>query len=345
MRRTSNRRVFVANCLGMACASACKTVGRRLNVYNWSDYVASDTISNFEREFGVEIRYGTYESAPEMLAKVISGNSGWDVVFPSAEFVQPMRDLGLLAALDHTRLPNLSSLDPFFLHPPWDSDLMSSIPYMHGTTGIVFQKQLAAKSWADMWDPKHRGKITMLDDPLEVFGACLKKIGDSLNTGDAQQLRDAEAQAIAQKPLLRAYLNAEVRDQLVAGDVAMAQAWAVTAGQAIAAAPDKLAYVLPKEGFARYADTMSILRESRRNDLAHLFINYLLRPEVAAAIVQSTQTATANRAAQRLLPAALRENPVLYPPPEILEMGEWFQPQSAASQKLRDRLWTEIKSA
>ena len=183
----------------------------------------------------------------------------------------------------------------------------------------------------------------MLDDPLEVFAACLKKIGDSLNTGDAEQLRAAEQQALAQKKLLRAYLNAEVRDQLIAGDVAAAQAWAVTAGQAIAAAPDRLAYALPVEGFARYADTAAILRESSRTELAHAFINYLLRPEVAAKIVQATQTATANAEILRLLPS-VRENRVLYPPAEVLARAEWFEPQTVASQKLRDRLWTEIKS-
>lgn len=161
----------------------------------------------------------------------------------------------------------------------------------------------------------------------------------------AGELGKAQREAIAQKPLLRAYLNAEVRDQMVAGDVAAAQAWTVTAGQAIAAAPGKLEFVLPAEGFSRYADTMVILRESRRSELAHSFVNYLLRPTVAAGIVQATQTATANGAAQKLLPAAVRENPVLYPPPEVLARGEWFKPLSSASQRLRDRLWTEIKSA
>jgi spermidine/putrescine transport system substrate-binding protein len=190
-----------------------------------------------------------------------------------------------------------------------------------------------------------RGKITMLDDPPEVFAACLKRLGDSINSAAPDQLRRAAQEATAQKPLLRAYLNAEVRDQVIAGDVAAAQAWAVTAGQAIAAAPTKLAYSLPEEGFARYADNMAILRESRRVDLAKRFLDYLLRPEVGAAIVEATQTATANSAAQRLLPDALRENPVLYPPAEVLARGEWFAAQTAASQQLRDRLWTEIKSA
>lgn len=333
--------------MGMAGAAACSRALPRLNIYNWSDYVAPDTIPAFEREFGVRVRYGVYESIPEMLAKVMTGNSGWDVVFPSAEYIQPMRDLGLLETLIHDRLPDLDALDPVFQRPPWDPGLLWSVPYMHGTTGIVYRKGIEPepRAWADLWDPRLRGKITMLDDPPEVLGTSLKKLGYSINSGDPVQLRRAAQEAIAQKGLLRAYLNAEVRDQLVAGDVAAAQAWAVTAGQAIAAAPDKLGFAFPREGFPRYADNIAILRESRRIELAHHFLNYLMRPSVGAAIVQATQTATANAAARRLLPRDVRENPVLYPPPEILARGEWFEPQSSAAQKLRDRLWTEIKSS
>lgn len=337
-----NRRIFLASALS---AAACRTGERRLNVYNWSDYVAPDTISNFERETGVRVRYGTYESVQEMLAKVMGGNSQWDVVFPSADFVRPMVELGLLQPLRHELLTNLGALDPAFQRPPWDPELKWSIPYMHGTTGVVFQKQFGIKAWADLWDTRLKGKITMLDDPVEVFGACLKKLGNSVNSGDEGQLRAASEQAIAQKPLLRAYLNAEVRDQLVAGDVGIAQAWAVTAGQAMAAAPGKLDYAFPAEGFARYADTVAILRESRRAELAHAFLDYILRPDVAAEIVKTTQTATANGAALRLLPAEVRESTVLYPSAETLARGEWFTPLSAAAQKIRDRLWTEIKSA
>jgi spermidine/putrescine transport system substrate-binding protein len=216
---------------------------------------------------------------------------------------------------------------------------------MHGSTGIVFQKTYEMRAWSDLWDPRMAGKITMLDDPPEVLGTCLKKLGHSINSGNESELRAAQREAIAQKKLLRAYLNAEVRDQMVAGDVAAAQAWAVTAGQAIEAAPLKLGFVLPVEGFARFADTMAILRESGRVELAHKFIDYLLQPQVAAEIVKATQTATANLAAQRLLPVELRENMVLYPSAEVLARGEWFEPLSSNAQKLRDRLWTEIKSA
>ncbi len=337
-----NRRVFLMGAAGIA---GCSRSEPRLNVYNWSDYIGGETIADFEREFRVRIRYGTYESAPEMLAKVMSGNSGWDVVFPSAEFVQPMIGMNLLQPLRHDWLPHLNALDDQFRSPKWDPALEYTVPYMHGTTGIAYQKPLGVTAWRDLWEERMRGRITMLDDPPEVFGACLKKIGDSVNSGATGELQNAAREAIAQKRLLRAYLNAEVRDQLIAGDVAAAQAWAVTAGQAIAAAPDRLAYAFPAEGFARYADTVAILRESRRPEMSHRFIDFLLRPEVAAKIVEATQTATANAGALKLLPAGIRENPVLYPPQEVLARGEWFEPQTAVSQKLRDRLWTEIKSS
>ena len=349
-----NRRTFLKGASGAALIglAGCTRSARRLNVYNWSDYVAPETIPNFEREFGVSVRYGTYESTQEMLAKVMAGNSGWDVVFPSDEFIPPMIAMGLFQPLRHDRLPNLDALDGQFQRPPWDPELRYSIPYMHGTTGIVYQRAVFQQAgwrephgWADLWDARLRGKITMLDDGGEIFSACLKKAGYSVNSRNPDELRAAAREAIAQKPLLRAYLNAEVRDQLVAGDVAAAQAWAVTAGQAMAAAGGRLAFAFPAEGFPRYCDTVAILRESRRSDLAHQFIDYLLRPSVAAGIVAATQTATANAAGLKLLPPQIRENPVLYPSAEILARGEWPEAGNAASQKLRDRLWTEIKSS
>lgn len=333
-----NRRTFL---MAAATAAACSR-RPRLNVYNWSDYVAPETIPNFERESGIEVRYGTYENVQEMLAKVMSGNSGWDVVFPSNDFIQPMRQMGLLAPLKTAWLPNLDNLDSTFRRPPWDPQIEWSVPYMWGVTGVAYQRILVPPiaRWRDLWDPRLAGKITMLDDVSEVFGAALNMLGYSINSSDPVQLRKAQQLLMEQKRLVRAYVNAEVRDQLAAGDVAAAQAWAVTAAQAIQTAPDRLAFAFPEEGFARFADTMAILRESRRQEAAHRFINYMLRPEVAEQIVFAEQTATANGKSR-----ALRDNRVLYPPAEVLARGEWLEPQTAANQRLRDRLWTEIKSA
>ena len=332
------RRTFL---MGGAAAASCSRKPR-LNVYNWSDYVAPETIPNFERETGIEVRYGTYESVQEMLAKVMSGNSGWDIVFPSNDFIEPMRQMGLLAPLRHELLPNLDNLAADFRRPPWDPQIQWSVAYMWGVTGIAYRRSLnpPISRWRDLWDSRLAGKETMLDDVSEAFGAALKMLGYSINSADPGELKKAQDALKEQKNLVRAYVNAEVRDQLAAGDIAAAQAWAVTAAQAIQTAPDKLAFAFPDEGFARFADTMAILRESRRSDAAHQFINYMLRPEVAEQIVTAEQTATANGKSR-----ALRDNHVLYPSAEVLARSEWLEPQTAANQRLRDRLWTEIKSA
>jgi spermidine/putrescine transport system substrate-binding protein len=339
-----NRRAFLLGAPGLA---ACGSAGRpRLNVYNWSAYVAPDTIPSFEAEFGVRVRYATYESNEEMLAKVLTGNSGWDVVFPTHNRLEPMGAYGLLAPLRHNWLPNLANLAPQFQAPAWDRQLRWGVPYMWSATGIVYNRSIMPPlaRWADLWDVRLKGRLTMLDDPEDMLGACLKKLGLPFNTTSPQDLRRAEQEALKQKPLLRAYLNAEVRDQLVAGDVVAAQLWSTTAQQAIDAAA-QLAFAYPAEGFPFYCDCAVILRESRRQRLAHQFLDYLLRAPVSAAVAQYTSTATANGAAQSLLPAAIRDNPTLYPPPEIIRRGEWPRTNPPAVQRLIDRIWTEIKAA
>ena len=178
----------------------------------------------------MRVRYATYESNEEMLAKVLSGNSGWDVVFPTHNRIQPMRQYGLLARLDHARLPNLPNLEARFQSPPWDPRLEYCVPYMWGATGIAYNRSVAPPpaAWADLWSARFKSRLTMLDDPEEVLGACLLKLRLSYNSTDDTSLRRAEREAIAQKPLLRAYLNAEFRDQMVAGDILVAHSWATT---------------------------------------------------------------------------------------------------------------------
>ena len=340
-----NRRLFLMGVCG-ALAGCTRGSARRLNVYNWENYIAASTIPNFEREFHCTVRYSTYGIAEEMLAKVFSGNSGWDVAFPSNAFIQPMRELDLLLPLDHQRLPNLKNLDARFQRPQWDPQLSVCVPYMHSATGILYSKTVshAPLAWADLWNDSYSRRVTMLDDPAEVFGACLKRLGASVNSSDPQQLKTARDLAVQQKPLLRAYLNEEVRDQVVAGDVLVAQMWAQVGQVAIDNAPG-LAFAFPAEGFPLYADNAVILRESKHQDLAYQFMDYLLRPDVAAQIAIEMRTATANGAARALLPAAQRDNTVLYPTPDVLARGEWFAPLPGASQRLRDRYWTEVKSS
>ncbi len=342
-KEKTNRRTFL---MSVAGAAGCSGRRFRLNVLNWSVYIPPEVLRQFERETSIQLRYSVYESNEEMLARVMSGNSGWDVVFPTHYYIQPMREMRLLARLDASRLKNLTNLDASFRRPVWDPNLEWCVPYMWGATGILFNSRLAEapKSWSDLWLNRYQGRLTMLDDPAEVFGAALKTLGRTWNAQSENDLRVAKEQALKQKPLLRAYLNAEVRDQVVSGDVAAAQLWATTAQQAIDAAPH-LQFTYPEEGFGLYADNIAILRESRRADLALLFIDFLLRARVGADIVLGCRTATANGAARALIASELQALPTLYPAPGTLARGEWAITPTVSMQRLRDRLWTELKSS
>ena len=335
----NRRSLLLSACAGLSCARDSRT---RLNVYNWSSYIDPSMLQRFEHEHGAYIRYGTYESNEEMLAKAVTGNSGWDVVFPTHSRLAPMARNGLIAMLDHRQLPSLRHLDARFQRPVWDPELRWGVPYMWNATGIVYNRRQTPEphGWSALWSPALSGRLTMLDDPEDVIGACLQKLGFPFDSVDEEQLQAARAEAIRQKKLLRAYLNAEVRDQLVAGDVLAAQLWSTTSAQAIHADPD-LGFVYPDEGFPLYCDCAVILRESRRYELAHRFLEFLLRPAVAEANARAAETATANGSAQ----AGLPRDPVLYPADAIYARGVWPPALPSAAQRNRDRLWTEIKSA
>jgi spermidine/putrescine transport system substrate-binding protein len=338
------RRHFLMATTGLAACSRDRRP--RLNVFNWSAYIDPETVPKFDAAVGARVRYGIYESNEEMLARVMGGNSGWDIVFPTDYLVKPMIANGLLAPIRRELLPNLAQLEPAFRQPEWDPELKWSVPYMVTAAGIAYNRKLnpAPKAWADMWDERLHGRMTMLDDPFDTIGACLKKLGLSVNTSDAGQLQRASTEAIRQKPLLRAYLNAEVRDQLVSGDVMAAHMWNTTAQQAMDSSSD-VGFVYPAEGYAVYPDCSVILRESKRQELAHQFIDFLLRPDIAAANALAARTTTTNAGARKILPPQFRDNPTLYPSAEVVARGEWARTVDPATQRLRDRLWTEIKSA
>ncbi len=317
--------------LGLGGLAGC-TSGRkpRLNVINYSDYIAKETLSGFEREFEVELRYSAViEGSEETMARTMSGNSGWDVVFPENRLVQPMREMGLLAPLEPARLPNLKHLTGLFRRPAWDAALAWSVPYLLPCCGILAGTTAQyLYRLQDLWSPRLKGKITMLDEPSEVFAACLKILGYSINTDSPEELRRAQQLAMEQKKVLRAYLNTEVRDQVAAGDVWAAQLWQGSAQLTMDQAPE-LRFVHPAEGYSLYCDCVGILAESRRKELAHEFVNYLYRPEVARA----------NSAASRASSPCAEGNE------GVIARGEWFRTSSGPTQRLRDRLWTEIKSA
>jgi spermidine/putrescine-binding protein len=313
-----------------------------LNIYNWSDYIGYETIQGFEREFGVRVNYDTFESGEEMLGKLMAGASGYDLAVPVGYSVPVMRERGLLQPLDRARLPNLDHLAPLFRDSPFDPGNRHGIPWQWGLTGIAYRADLieAPTSWRLFLDPDARasGRITMLDDAREVLGAMLRHRGRSLNSTNPGELAQARADAIGAKRHLAAFVSAAVKGQLVTGDVWAAQLWNGDARQAQAEEP-RLAFVVPEEGSTIFADYMVLLAGAPHPRAAHAFLDYVLRPDVAAGISEATGFGTPCEPALPLL-----RSPVPYPSAAELARLEYPIDLGEAT-ALWDRIWTEVKAA
>ena len=200
-----------------------------------------------------------------------------------------LRAQGLLRALDHSALPHLANVDPVFLDRPYDPGNAHSVPYFWGTSGIAYHRRRVAEpptSWGALWDPRYAGRILMLDDAREAFGAALKWRGHSQNTRDPRLLEAARDDLRRQKPLVRAYNSSNFEDVLLSGDVWIAQAWNGQIAKAMAQDPD-IAYVLPKEGSTLFIDNLAIPVDARNPGLAHAFLDFTLEADIAAEICRT----------------------------------------------------------
>jgi spermidine/putrescine-binding protein len=316
-------------------------IGNQLHIYNWSDYLAKDTIPNFEREFGVGVTYDTYESNEEMVAKLQAGASGYDIVVPSGYIIPVMAALDLIAPLTRRYLTNFNNIAPLFLNVASDPGNRYTVPWQWGTSGIAYRTDKvkdALDSWSVFRDRQYAGKMTMMDDGREVIGSQLRFRGHSLNSTNRAQLSQARADAIAAKRQLKAYISAPVKAQLVSGDVWIAQLWDGDTAQARTEQP-ALAYVIPQEGCTIWADSMCIPKGAAHKRAAHEWMNYILRPEVGAALSEATGYGTPNQAAHRVM-----KRPVPYPSEAELERLE-YQVDLGKETTTWDQIWTEIKSA
>ncbi len=312
-----------------------------LNIYNWSDYIAEDTVANFTKETGIKVKYDTYESNEELLAKLQVGTSGYDIVVPTGYIVTVLAAQNLLEPLVKKYLTNWKNIAPLFANPTFDPDCAHSVPWQWGTTGIAYRSDKVnppPDGWSIFQDPKYKHKMTQLDDERDVIGAWLKFRGKSLSSTDTADLAGAKADAILAKANLKAYISAEVKGQVVTGDVWVAQLWNGDTAQAAKEQP-KIAYCLPKEGAALWTDSLVIPKGAPHKRAAHAFMDYILRPEVAASISDTTGYGTPNLPASSKLAV-----PLPYPTDDELKRLE-VQKDLGKAAELWDTLWTEIKAS
>ncbi len=316
-------------------------IERELHIYNWSDYIAPDTVPNFEKEFGIRVTYDTYESNEEMVAKLQAGAGGYDIIVPSGYIVPVLVATDSIVPLSRNYLTNAGNISPIFRKLPSDPRDEYTVPWQWGTTGIAYRTdkiKIPVNSWDVFHDPKYAGKLTMMDDGREVIGAELRRRGHSLNSTDPVELAQAKADSIDAKKNLKAYISAPVKAQLISGDVWISQLWNGDTRQAELEQPSLL-YVLPREGCTIWADAMAIPHNAPHKRAAHEWINYILRPEVGAALSEATGYGTPNEAALGVM-----KDPVPYPTDAELERLE-YQVDLGKHAATWDRIWTEIKSA
>jgi spermidine/putrescine transport system substrate-binding protein len=314
---------------------------KELHLYNWSDYIAEDTVPNFEKEFGVRVTYDTYESNEEMVAKLQAGASGYDIVVPSGYILPVLVATDMITPLNKKYITNEGNVSSIFRKLPSDPDDRYTIPWQWGTTGIAYRTdkiKIPIDSWDVFHDRKYARKLTMMDDGREVIGAELRHRGHSLNSTDPKELAQAKADCIDAKKNLKAYISAPVKAQLISGDVWISQLWNGDTTQAKTEQPN-LAYVIPKEGCTIWGDSMCVPKSAPNKRAAHEWINYILRPEVGAALSEATGYGTPNAAASKVM-----KNPVPYPTEEELKRLE-YQVDLGKDTATWDQIWTEIKSA
>ncbi|MFN7974726.1 MAG: spermidine/putrescine ABC transporter substrate-binding protein [Acidobacteriota bacterium] len=334
---------LLAACLLSGCGGGRDE--KALNVYTWSAYFPPEVVADFTKRTGIRVNLDTYDSNEELLAKLQSGVAGYDLCVPSDYMVKVMIAEKLLAPLPKDRITHLANLDGKLLDKKFDPGNVYSIPYFFGTTGIGFDRRVAGEvtSWQAVFDEKLAGRILMLDDMRECFGAALRDAGRSCNETDPARVREAAEKLKAQKRLVKAYNSADFASILAAGDVAVAMGYSGQLAAAVRADPARLGYVVPKEGATVWMDNLAIPAGAAHVDAAVAFIDFVLEPEIGARIVDTVSYGSANAAARPLVRPEILNDAAVFPPDDVLARCELMEDVGETT-TLYDRLWAEVKN-
>jgi len=333
-----------------------------LNVYNWSDYIDPKVIEDFTAATGIKVTYDVFDSNEVLETKLLTGNSGYDVVVPSAYFLERQIAAGVFRKLDKSRLPNLANMDPELqsraaAHDPGNEH---GVVYMWGTTGIGYD---AAKvkaimpdapvdSWSLVFDPAIVAKfkacgVSVLDDPTDIVATVLLWLGKDPNSQSPEDLKLAEEKLLAIRPFIRTIHSSQYIEDLANGEVCIAVGYSGDVLQAQDRAEEagkkaEIEYSIPREGALMWFDTLAIPADAPHPGNAHAFINYLMRPDVAAANSNLVYYANANAAATSLVDEELRSDPGIYPTPEVKARLQPNLSKSADFTRLLNRSWTRF---
>ncbi|MGB5448432.1 MAG: polyamine ABC transporter substrate-binding protein [Woeseiaceae bacterium] len=335
-----------------------------LNVYNWADYIAPDTLEKFEAEYGIKVNYDIYDSSEVVDVKLLAGNSGYDVVVHSNQFSSRLAPIGVFEKLDKTRFENIGNLDPDVLakigvyHEVADYNL----PYHWGTTGYAWNAEMVRKRLPDhpmdsgdvLFDPDVVSKladcgVSLLDGPTDLFPMVLAYLGLDPNAVDDDSLAAAEAQLKLVEPYILYFSNQKMISDLPNKEVCVAMSWSGDFAQAATRAEEAgididLRYTVPKEGSGLWVDGIFIPSDAPHKDNAYLFIDFLMRPDIAADIANTVFYANANAASWKYIKPEILNNPSIFPDEATWKLMYPILSADPKRERPRTRAFARVKS-
>lgn len=353
--RALSRRQFVqgAAAVGLSITAMPKFASaaeeKKLNFYNWDTYIGETTLADFKKATGIEVKMDLFADNDELFAKLRAGNPGYDVIVPTSNWVARMGLAGMLEPLDHSRIPNIKHIAPRFMQDAaFDPGRKFSLPYTWGTVGIGYRKSKLKEipdSWKWLYDSDvYAGKIALLSECDLMIGMALKYLGYSLNSTDADELKQAEALVIKQKKHIKAFAEDNGQDLLASGEVDLTMEWNGDISQ-LMSEDDDIGYAIPKEGCMLWQDTLAIPKGAPHPENAHAFINYIHEPEVNMGVAKTIQYATPNQTAAAGMDKSYTGNPAIFPPDAALVKAEGINYLGEEAISRREEACTRIMAA
>ncbi|MGY0217586.1 polyamine ABC transporter substrate-binding protein [Endozoicomonadaceae bacterium StTr2] len=364
------KNAFVKSLLATAAACVMTSAvsakeSQELNVYNWTDYIAEDTIPVFEKQTGIAVNYDVFDSNETLEGKLLSGRSGFDVVAPTSEFMAVQIKAGAFQKLDKSKLPNWKNLDPKLMKQleAIDPGNQYAFPYLWGSTGMginekkvreVLGKDIPLNSWDLVFNPENMKKlqqcgVAFLDAPTEMFPHALAYLGLEPLSENKKDYKKAEKVLSAVRPYVKYFHSSRYITDLASGEICVAVGWSgdmlIARDRAEEAETgQKIVYVTPKEGSGLWFDMFGIPADAPNPENAHKFLNYLMRPEVIAEITNYVSYANPNSAATALVDAEVRNDPGIYPDEETASVMFTYHELPSSIIRVMTRGWNRVKS-
>ncbi|OJG28584.1 spermidine/putrescine ABC transporter spermidine/putrescine-binding protein [Enterococcus caccae] len=317
-----------------------------LTIYNWGDYIDPDLLRKFEKESGYKVNYETFDSNEAMFTKIQQGGTSYDITIPSEYMIQKMMKEKMLLPIDHAKLNGLENIDARFLNLDFDPQNNFSIPYFWGTLGIIYNDKFVDEGqiqhWDDLWNPKLKDNVMLIDGAREVLGLSLNSLGYSLNSKKNQELREATDKLNKLTTNVKAIVADEIKMYMINEESAVAVTFSGEASEMLDS-NEHLHYVIPSEGSNLWFDNIVIPKTAKNIKGSYEFINFMLRPENAAQNAEYIGYSTPNKVAKEVLPKAISSDEQFYPSDEVIKHLEVYEDLGPKYLGIYNDLFLEFK--